>query len=429
MSPMEKIEVDTLVVGSGIAGLQSALDLADQGFSVAIVEKAPSIGGKMISLSKVFPTLDCASCITTPRMASVSHHPRIKTLTYSTVDAIKREGKTFTAAVTRKPRYIDEKECISCKRCEEVCPVYLPDEYEQGLGAKKTISIPFTNAIPQLPVMHPEHCIRCGACARACPKDCIEFLQEPAPVEIKAKAVILATGYETTPMTAKKQYGMGELPNVISPMAAERLLAPHGPYGRVLRPSDGKVPGSIAYVQCAGSRDKSIGVPYCSRVCCMYAIKQAVLLSGSLPIADITIYYMDIRAFGKGYEQFYSNAKAMGINFVKAKVARVTEDAEHNPIVRIERQEGTSAPEEVKQDLVILSQGLVPGCDVSKFGLGTGLNAFGFAQLSDETVSSAVTAGAGVFAAGVVKGPRDIPDSVVDAGSAAMEAASYIRKL
>lgn len=429
MSDIEKIEVDTLVVGSGIAGLQSALDLADQGYSVAIVEKAPSIGGKMISLSKVFPTLDCASCITTPRMASVSHHPRITTLTYSTVDAIRREGKAFTASVTRKPRYIDEKECISCKRCEEVCPVYLPDEYEQGMGAKKTISIPFTNAIPQYPVMHPEHCIRCGACARACPKDCIEFLQEPAPVEIKAKSVILATGYETTPMTAKAQYGLGKLPNVISPMAAERLLAPHGPYGRVLRPSDGMVPGSIAYVQCAGSRDKSIGVPYCSRVCCMYAIKQAILLSGSLPIADITIYYMDIRAFGKGYEQFYNNARAMGINFVKAKVARITEDEKHNPILRIERQEGDSAPAEVQHELVVLSQGLLPGHDASTFGLGTENNDFGFVKLSDEMVSSAVTAGAGVFAAGVVKGPRDIPDSVVDAGSAAMEAASYMRKL
>jgi heterodisulfide reductase subunit A len=429
MRDIEKIEVDTLVVGSGIAGLQSALDLADQGFSVAIVEKAPSIGGKMISLSKVFPTLDCASCITTPRMASVSHHPRITTLTYSTVDAIRREGKIFTASVTRKPRYIDEKECISCRRCEEVCPVFVPDEYEVGLGAKKTISIPFTNAIPQYPVMHPEHCIRCGACARACPKDCIEFLQEPAPVEIKAKAVILATGYETTPMTAKKQYGLGKLPNVISPMAAERLLAPHGPYGRVLRPSDGMVPGSIAYVQCAGSRDRSIGVPYCSRVCCMYAIKQAILLSGSLPIADITIYYMDIRAFGKGYEQFYNNARAMGINFVKAKVARITEDGGHNPILRIERQEGTSGPDEVKHELVVLSQGLVPGHNADAFNLGTESNDFGFVKLSDEMVSSAVTAGAGVFAAGVVKGPRDIPDSVVDAGSAAMEAASYMRKL
>jgi len=429
MTSPERTEVDALVVGSGIAGLQAALDMADQGYSVAIVEKSPSIGGKMISLSKVFPTLDCASCITTPRMASVSHHPRIRAFTYSSVDGIKREGKTFTAAVTRRPRYVDEKECISCKRCEEVCPVYLPDEFEQGLGAKKTISIPFTNAIPQFPVMHPEHCIRCGACARACPKDCIDFLQEPSPLEIKAKAVILATGYETTPMTAKKQYGLGALPNVISPMAAERLLAPHGPYGRVLRPSDGKVPDSIAYVQCAGSRDKSIGVPYCSRVCCMYAIKQAILLSGSLPVADITIYYMDIRAFGKGYEQFYSNAKAMGINFVKAKVARVTEDAEHNPIVRIERQEGTSAPEEVKHDLVVLSQGLVPGCDASKFDLGAELDDFGFVKLTDENISSAVTAGAGVFAAGVVKGPRDIPDSVVDAGSAAIEAVNYIRKL
>jgi heterodisulfide reductase subunit A len=425
----ERIEVDALVVGAGIAGLQAALDMADQGFSVAIVEKSPSTGGKMIGLSKVFPTLDCASCITTPRMASVSHHPRIRTYTYSTVDAIKRTGKTFTASVTRKPRYVDEKECISCGLCEDACPVYLPDEFEHGMGAKKTISIPFTNAIPQFPVLYPEFCTRCGACARVCPKDCIDFLQEPSPLEIEAKAVILATGYETTPMTAKSQYGGGKLPNVLAPMAAERLLAPHGPYGRVLRPSDGKVPDSIAYVQCAGSRDKSIGIPYCSRVCCMYAIKQAVLLSGSLPTADITIYYMDIRAFGKGYEPFYNNAKAMGIAFVKAKVARITEDADHNPIVRIERQEAASAPEEVKHDLVILSQGLVPGCDVSSLDLGVRLTDFGFVALSDENISSAVTAGAGVFAAGVAKGPRDIPDSVVDAGSAAMEAVNYMRTL
>jgi heterodisulfide reductase subunit A len=425
----ERIEVDALVIGSGIAGLQAALDMADQECSVAIVEKSPSIGGKMISLSKVFPTLDCASCITTPRMASVSHHPRIQTFTYSVVDSITREEKTFRAAVTRRPRYIDEKECISCRRCEDVCPVYLPDEFEEGLGAKKAISIPFTNAIPQFPIMHPDHCLRCGACARVCPKDCIDFLQEPTPLEITAKAVILATGYETTPITAKKQYGMGQFPNVIAPMAAERLLAPHGPYGRVLRPSDGKAPDSIAYVQCAGSRDKSIGVPYCSRVCCMYAIKQAILLSGSLPAADITIYYMDIRAFGKGYEQFYDNARAMDIRFVKAKVARITEDAAHDLIVRIERQEETSAPEEVKHDLVVLSQGLVPGCDVSLFRLGVQRNDFGFVDLLDESNSSAVTAGPGVFAAGAAKGPRDIPDSVVDAGSAAMEAVNYLRTL
>ncbi len=425
----ERIEVDAMVIGSGIAGLQASLDLADQGLSVAVVEKSPSIGGKMISLSKVFPTLDCASCITTPRMASVSHHPRIQTITYSIVEAIRREGQTFVAAVTRQPRYVDEQECISCGHCEDVCTVYVPDEFEEGLGARKAISIPFANAIPQFPIVDPEYCIRCGACARACPKDCIDFLQEPAPLEITAKAVILATGYETTPMTAKKQYGMGRLPNVIAPMAAERLLAPHGPYGRVLRPSDGKVPDSIAYVQCAGSRDKSIGVPYCSRVCCMYAIKQAILLSGSLPRADITIYYMDIRAFGKGYEQFYEYARLMDIQFVKAKVGRIAEDAEHDLIVHIERQEGTSAPEAVKHDLVVLSLGLVPGCDASAFGHGVQLNEFGFVSLADENLSSAVTAGAGIFAAGAAKGPRDIPDSVVDASSAAMEAVNYIRGL
>lgn len=425
----ESIEVDALVIGSGIAGLQASLDMADLGLSVAVVEKSPSIGGKMISLSKVFPTLDCASCITTPRMASVSHHPRIRTFTYSIVDAIRREGRRFVAAVTRRPRYVDESECISCGHCEDVCGVYAPDEFEEGMGARKAISIPFPNAIPQFPVINPEYCIRCGACARACPKDCIDFLQEPASLEIAAKAVILATGYKTTPMTVKKQYGMGRFPNVISSLAAERLLAPHGPYGRVLRPSDGKVPDSIAYVQCAGSRDKSIGVPYCSRVCCMVAIKQAILLSGSLPRADITIYYMDIRAFGKGYEQFYEYARAMDIQFVKAKVARIAEDDSHDPIVTIERQEGTSAPEAVKHDLVVLSQGILPGCDASAFGLDAQLNDFGFVDLHDESLSSSLTTGPGVFVAGTAKGPRDIPDSVVDASAAALEAASYVRSV
>ncbi len=425
----ESIEVDVLVIGSGIAGLQASLDVADQGFSVAIVEKSPSIGGKMISLSKVFPTLDCASCITTPRMASVSHHPRIQTFTYSVVEAIRRVNGSFVAAVTRRPRYIDEAACISCGHCEDACPVYVPDEFEVGLGTRKAISIPFTNAIPQFPVLDMQYCIRCGACARACPKECINFLQQPSPLEITAKAVILATGYETTPMTIKKQYGMGRFPNVISALAAERLLAPHGPYGRVLRPSDGKVPDSIAYVQCAGSRDSSIGVPYCSRVCCMYAIKQAILLSGSLPRADITIYYMDIRAFGKGYEQFYKFARDMDIHFIKAKVARITEDAAHDLILHIERQEGTSAPEEVKHDLVVLSQGIVPGCDVSRFSLDVPRNEFGFMGPANEHLSSSVTTTTGVFVAGAAKGPRDIPDSVIDASSAAVEAVNYIRSM
>jgi len=425
---MSNKKYDVVVIGAGIAGMQTALDIADQGLNVLIVEKSPSIGGKMISLSKVFPTLDCASCITTPKMAASSHHPRIEILTYSEVKKITKKEKGFSIEVIKKPRYVIESECISCKKCEEACPVYVDDEFEYGLGVKKAISIPFTNAIPQFPVLDDSKCIRCGACARVCPKDCIDYLQKPQEITFETDAVVIATGYEITPMDAKKEYNGTKLPNVISSLQAERLLAPHGPYGKFLRPSDGKIPDSIAYVQCAGSRDESIGVPYCSRVCCMYAIKQAMLLAGMLPLAEITIYYMDIRAYGKGYEQFYNQAKAMGINFVKAKVAKITEDEEHNPIVRIDRQEDFSKPQEVKHDIVILSQGLVPSRK-EFFGLDIELNDYGFIKSPDPTFSPAKTNIEGVFVAGVARGPKDIPDSVVEAGSAAIEAVNYIKSI
>ncbi|MEF3280595.1 MAG: CoB--CoM heterodisulfide reductase iron-sulfur subunit A family protein [Elusimicrobiota bacterium] len=426
----EKIEYncDALVIGAGIAGMQAALDIGDAGFDVIMVEKSPSIGGKMISLSKVFPTLDCASCITTPKMAASSHHPRVKMMTYSEVKNISKNSEGFEALIIKKPRFVIESECISCKKCEEACPVYLTDEFEYGLGVKKAISIPFTNAIPQIPVLDEQKCIRCGACARVCPKDCIDYLQKPQEIIVKAKSVIIATGYEITPMNAKKEYGENKLLNVISPLQAERLLAPHGPYGKVLRPSDGKIPDSIAYVQCAGSRDESIGIPYCSRVCCMYAIKQAMLLAGALPLSEITIYYMDIRAFGKNYEQFYNQARAMGINFVKAKVAKITEDSQHNVILRIDRQEDGSKPQEVKHDLVVLSQGLIPSRK-DFFGLDLKLNEYGFIDSPFKTSSPSLTNIEGVFVAGVASGPKDIPDTIMEAGSAAMEAVNYLKSV
>jgi len=428
MSQPTSLQADVLVVGAGIAGLQSALDSADQGAKVVLAERNPSIGGRMINLSKVFPTLDCASCITTPRMAQVAHHPRIQTLTYTEVLSVEREGEQFRARLKKKPRYVVEDECIGCRLCEEACTEYKVDPYEHGLGATKAIAIPFANAIPQYAVLDPETCNFCGRCARACPTDCIDFLQEPEEIEVTAKSVIMATGSQLTDMRQKPQYGQGHLPNVLSPMQVERLLAPHGPYGRVLRPGDGKIPDSIAFVQCAGSRDLSLGTGYCSRVCCMYAIKQAVLLSGSLPTADITIYFMDIRAFGKGYEQFFASAKAMGISFVKAKVARITEDEEHNPIVRIERQEDGCRVEEVRHDMVVLSLGLLPGADPDLFdSCGVQLSADGFVDQTRLLQSPTRTSVRGALAAGTATGPKDIVDCIMDAGAAAMEALGHVR--
>jgi heterodisulfide reductase subunit A2 len=417
-------EFDALVVGGGIAGLQSALDLADQNFKVAVVEKDASIGGKMIRLSKVFPTLDCASCITTPKMASCAHHKNITLFTYCELDSLNRENEHIKAIITQKPRFVDADKCIGCRKCEYVCPVYLPDEEQGGFSAKKAISIPFSNAIPQIAIMDDENCMLCGRCEKACPKDAIDYFQQPESFTISAKTAILATGFQMLPFNDKYQYGKGEIPNVIDSLQMERILAPHGPYNRVLRPSDGMEPGSIAYVQCAGSRDKSMGVSYCSRVCCMYAIKQAMLLSGALPLADVVIYYMDIRAFGKGYEQFYQNAKAMGIEFVKAKVARIDAGENSKPIIIHELQNGEGIAE-AKHDMVVLSMGLTPGwnpdsiCPVS-------IESDKFITSVKPRISPALTDIKGVFGAGAALGPKDIVDSITEAGAAAMEAAKYM---
>ncbi|MDD2337850.1 MAG: FAD-dependent oxidoreductase [Geobacteraceae bacterium] len=418
-------EFDALVVGGGIAGLQSALDLADQGFTVAILVKDASIGGKMIRLSKVFPTLDCSSCITTPKMAAASHHENITIFTDCDLTSLKRTNGMLNAEIVQRPRFVDLDTCIGCRQCEYSCPVYVPDEEEGGLSLRKAIYIPFSNAIPQIATLDVENCSLCGKCAKVCPTDAVDYFQQPRTMTIATKTAVMATGFSLTPIHQKKEYGQGQVPNVITSLQMERLLAPHGPYQRVLRPSDGKEPESIAFVQCAGSRDKSIGISYCSRVCCMYSIKQAMLLSGSLPLADITIYYMDIRAFGKGHEQFYQNAKAMGIEFVKGKIASIAAASNQNVAMKYEAQEEGGRLATREHDLVVLSLGIVPQwnpagiCDLS-----TGSDAF--IRSAMPQIAPTMTDMEGVFVAGVAAGPKDIVDTIIEAGAAAMEAANYL---
>ncbi len=419
---------DALVIGGGIAGLQTALDLADQGYSCAVVEKDASIGGAMIRLSKVFPTLDCASCITTPKMAA-AHHEKITLLTCCDVDRLERvnadeDGGSLVATLTQRPRHVDIEACIGCRKCEYACPVLTPDAEQGGFSGRKAIRIPFSNAIPQKAVLDVEHCMLCGKCAEVCPTQAIRYDQKPEQLRLEARAAVLATGFRLSPVADKRQYGLGAIPNVIDSLQMERLLAPHGPYGRVLRPSDGMIPDSIAYVQCAGSRDASMGVGYCSRVCCMYAIKQAMLLSGSLPLADITIYYMDIRAFGKNYEQFYQNAKAMGIEFVKAKVASL--DPTEGGAVTVHYEDQTGAGVATREhDLVVLSMGMLPGWQPGQV-CPVAIAADGFIDTVAPKTLPSLTAMPGVFVAGAAAGPKDIVDTITEAGGAAMQAAKYL---
>ena len=422
---MHDLRVDALVVGGGIAGMQSALDLADQGFQVALVEKESSIGGRMITLSKVFPTLDCCSCITTPKMSAVAHHPNIHLFTYCEVQSVRPHGRSFDATILQKPRYVDVSKCTGCRECEYECPITVPSPFDRNLGAYRAIRVPFSTAVPQKAVLDPENCLWCGKCEQACPVEAIDFAQQPETFNVETTSIVMATGFNLTPVDAKKEYGAGQLRNVIDPLMMERFLAPTGPYGRVLRPGDGKEPTSIAYVQCAGSRDETLGVTYCSRVCCMYAIKQAILISGALPMAEITIYYMDIRTFGKGYEQFYQTAKAMGVQFVRGKVATIREDAGQNPVVKVEMTD-TGEIVERTHDLVILSQGIVPAYSPARtFSLPVGSD--GFVSVPGPDASPCVTEQPGIFVTGTAMGPMDIVESIISASASASEASAYIR--
>ena len=419
------LQFDALVLGGGIAGLEAALNLAEQGFSVAVVEKDASIGGKMIRLSKVFPTLDCSSCITTPKMAAAAHHANITLLTYCELQSLRRQGEDLAAVILQKPRLVDEVKCIGCRQCEYQCPVLVPDEEQGGFTARKAIRIPFSNAIPQKALIDPENCILCGRCAKICPTQAVNYWEQPETFTLTAATAVIATGFELIPLADKTQYGQGQIPNVITALQMERLLAPHGPYNRVLRPYDGMEPDNVAFIQCAGSRDQSMGVPYCSRVCCMHAIKQAMLLSGSLPLADLTVYYMDIRAFGKGYEQFYQNAQAMGVNFVKGKVAYLDPGENGAVLVRYESQEADGGVQVAEHDLVVLSLGMLPGWHPQgRCALSTGSD--NFINTVKPKLAPTLTDLPGVFVAGAAAGPKDIVDSIVEAGAAAMEASRYL---
>lgn len=419
---------DALVIGAGIAGGEAALNLANTGHKVLLVDKELSVGGKMIMLSKVFPTLDCSACITTPKVSEISRHPNITIFTGAQASNIRKIGKKeFTARINKQPRYVHIEDCTSCQLCEKACPVSVSDQYQYGLIGRKAAFIPFSICSPKAAAIDIENCTLCGACERACPTNCIDFTMEPEIIDIKVKTVVLATGFKLFDPLNIPRYGYGKFKNVITAMQMEREIAPTRPFNTILRPKDGKVPDKIAYVLCVGSRDALVGNPICSQICCMYSIKQAQLLMGALPMADVTIYYINIRSFGKGFEEFYQQAKGMGVNFVKGKVGRINEKENGNLILRYEDINSGKLQEE-EHDMVILSTGVLPNEGISELFEGDtlGLDKFNFIGQSDALASPSRTSIDGVFVAGTASGPMDIPDSILSAGSASSEAISYL---
>ena len=425
----EPVQYDTLVIGGGIAGEEASLSLADMGFRVLLVEKDYSIGGKMIHLSKVFPTLDCAACISTPKMSETDRHPNITVMTYSEVRELTRINGHYRGVVIKKPRYVKEDDCTGCQLCEDACPVNVPDQYQYGLVGRKAVYIPFSVASPRIAAIDIENCTFCGACEKACPADAIDFTQKEVQIPVEVKSVIIATGYRLFDAETKRQYGFGRFKNVIHSMHMERQLVPTRPYNTVLRPGDGKMPDNIAYILCVGSRDHTMGNPLCSQVCCMYSIKQAQLVMGALPMADVTIYYIDIRSFGKGFQEFYEQTKGMGVEFVKSKVARISEKENGDLILHYEDIENGGKPVTAEHDLVVLSVGLLP--DTSFLDAFRGdkplTNAYHFVEPSDELLFPSRTSKPGVFVAGTASGPMDIPDTILSAGNASAEAADYLK--
>ena len=430
---LESLESETvgvtnqaLVIGAGVAGIQSALDLGDMGFKTYLVEKNPTIGGRMAQLDKTFPTLDCSMCILAPKMVDAGKHENIELLAYSEVKEVDGYIGNFKVKVERKPRYIDEETCVGCGSCSDVCPIEIPNYFDEGTGMVKAAYIPFPQAVPLVATIDKDYCIECHLCDTACERGAIKHDQEPEEIELDVGTIIVATGYDPYDPSEKKEWSYEDSENVITGLELERYINASGPtQGHVVKPSDGEKPKSVAFIQCVGSRDEQINKPYCSRVCCMYAMKNAQLIKDHEPDTEVTIYYMDIRAFGKGFEEFYKRSQEKyGIKFIRGRPATVLENPDQSLTIRSE-DTMLGKVTEFDYDMVVLSVGLQPpeGAETLRQTLGISKSADGFLMEAHPKLRPIDTLTDGVYLAGVSQGPKDIPDAVAQASGAAARAA------
>ncbi len=421
---------DVMVVGGGISGIQSALDLATSGFRVYLVERAPTIGGKMAQLDKTFPTNDCSMCIESPKFIECDRHPNIEILTYTEVDAVEGSAGDFTVSLVKKARYVDEEKCTGCTTCVEYCPLEIPDPFNQELSPNKAIHIYFSQAVPLVPYIDAS-CLflkeqKCSICEGVCTTKAIDLHQKPEKLQLKVGAIILAPGYEVYDPRLRGDYGYGAIENVVTSLDFERLLCATGPHeGEILRPSDKKHPHKIAWIHCVGSRQVLAGTnSYCSSVCCSYIQKQVILAKDHDADTEAVIFHNDIRSYGKDFERFYTRAAHLpGVKFIRSYVS-IGREIPETKNVTIRFATDANGVQEEEFDLVVLGVGLAPPTKVERLArqLGIELNAHGFC--TTDPTNPIQTTRPGIFVGGAFQGPMDIPESVVSAsGAGAMSGA------
>jgi len=440
LQPLEEIEVPilrkALVIGGGVAGIQAALDLADTGYEVYLVEKEPSIGGMMARIDKTFPTMDCSICILAPKMSDVGHHPNIELLANSEVIDVKGYIGNFHVKILKKPRYVT-KDCSACGECAKVCPVIAPNEFDAGLAVRHAIYTPFAQAVPATYIIDMRLCLNkegiivCDKCIRACERQAINFEMKPETVEIDVGTIIVATGADVFDPSTLPNYGYGKYPNVITSLEFERLINAGGPSGgHLIRPSDKQIPKRVAFVQCVGSRSNRNERQYCSNVCCMNTIKDSLLIKEHWPETEIYVFYVDIRAYGKGFEDLYRRAREEGVKFIRGLPAEIIEDKKTRNLWLIGENTLQKELYKINVDMVILSVGLEPRKDseIIQRLLTISRTQHGFFLEAHPKLRPVDAATGGIFFAGCAEAPKDIKDSVTQASAAAARAGILMAK-